>query len=237
MWIDTRPALRSRLSCARRVRMSFARWSASIRWVQGALRGRRVLGGGVRGRRHRAANIQIATAPCKANRRNSPAPRPEVDACSAWSSVDGRFAATFRALGRGTPSLSGRCSRALRELSRVPRRSGRRRADRGSSPCPPRPASRPPRASRAACSAVCDAAHADDRDRDPRARPPRPARARPRGPPDRTARRSRRRATAPGPAAPGRGAMARSVLISETASAPASSAAAATRGDVGGVRA
>src|SRR3954452_6083947 len=31
MWIDTRPALRSRFSCARRVRISLARWSASIR--------------------------------------------------------------------------------------------------------------------------------------------------------------------------------------------------------------
>src|SRR4051794_19649907 len=31
-WMDTRPALRSRLSCARRVRISFARWRASMRW-------------------------------------------------------------------------------------------------------------------------------------------------------------------------------------------------------------
>ena len=30
--MDTRPPLRSRLSCARRVRISFARWSASMRW-------------------------------------------------------------------------------------------------------------------------------------------------------------------------------------------------------------
>ena len=32
-WIWARPALRSRFSFARRVRMSFARWRASIRWV------------------------------------------------------------------------------------------------------------------------------------------------------------------------------------------------------------
>ena len=33
-WIDTRPAFRSRLSCARRVRMTFAFWRASIRWLR-----------------------------------------------------------------------------------------------------------------------------------------------------------------------------------------------------------
>src|SRR4051795_7961106 len=33
-WIFTRPPLRSRLSCARRVRISFARWRASIRWTR-----------------------------------------------------------------------------------------------------------------------------------------------------------------------------------------------------------
>src|SRR5215217_3718669 len=33
-WMLTRPALRSRLSCARRVRISLARCSASIRWVR-----------------------------------------------------------------------------------------------------------------------------------------------------------------------------------------------------------
>jgi len=33
-WIETRPPLRSRLSWARRVRMSLARWSASIRCVR-----------------------------------------------------------------------------------------------------------------------------------------------------------------------------------------------------------
>src|SRR5215217_2717002 len=32
-WMLTRPALRSRLSCARRVRISLARCNASIRWV------------------------------------------------------------------------------------------------------------------------------------------------------------------------------------------------------------
>src|SRR4051812_27629874 len=34
VWIDTRPAFRSRLSCARRVRMTFAFWRASIRWLR-----------------------------------------------------------------------------------------------------------------------------------------------------------------------------------------------------------
>src|SRR5215218_11094257 len=33
-WIDTLPALRSRLSCARRVRISFAFCRASIRWFR-----------------------------------------------------------------------------------------------------------------------------------------------------------------------------------------------------------
>src|SRR5712691_9258936 len=32
-WIDWRPPLRSRFSCARRLRISFARWRASIRWT------------------------------------------------------------------------------------------------------------------------------------------------------------------------------------------------------------
>src|SRR3954464_13378945 len=38
VWIDTRPAFRSRLSWARRVRISFARCSASMRW-RGAVSG------------------------------------------------------------------------------------------------------------------------------------------------------------------------------------------------------
>src|SRR3712207_195557 len=32
-WIECRPAFRSRLSCARLVRISLARWSASMRWT------------------------------------------------------------------------------------------------------------------------------------------------------------------------------------------------------------
>src|SRR4029077_18901507 len=34
VWIDSRPDLRSRLSCARLVRMRLARASASIRWLR-----------------------------------------------------------------------------------------------------------------------------------------------------------------------------------------------------------
>src|SRR3954453_13715939 len=33
-WMETLPALRSRLSVARLVRISFARWSASMRWTR-----------------------------------------------------------------------------------------------------------------------------------------------------------------------------------------------------------
>ena len=107
------------------------------------------------------------------------------------------------------------------------------RAGRGTSPCRPRPDLRPRRAGRGVTAAL-DPAHPDDRDRE-RARAPRaPARARPRGPPGRTRRRSRRRATAR-PGRRGCSAMPRSVLISETASAPCASAAAATSAGDGAV--
>ena len=113
----------------------------------------------------------------------------------------------------------------------------RRRADRGSSPCPRRPVWHPPRGTARACSPVWippmpttgiatraatarDLRQGDRADRrtgqpaGPAAEPRRPA----------------------GPPAPGAGAKARSVLMSDTASAPASCAAPRDGGDVGGVR-
>src|SRR3954462_11713113 len=55
-WMLARPAFRSRLSAARLVRISFARWSASMRWTRersgaavGGLAGGFRAGGGGRG--------------------------------------------------------------------------------------------------------------------------------------------------------------------------------------------
>src|SRR4051795_9741428 len=76
-WIEARPPLRSLLSLARRVRMSLARWSASIRWVRersGAevgLVGALSVAGGMGG------EYTERDRPCKPDRPNSSVPRPE----------------------------------------------------------------------------------------------------------------------------------------------------------------
>src|SRR6478609_7895733 len=82
LWIETLPAFRSRLSCARAVLILFARSSASIRWFKersGAAEG---LGG-------------VFVAGGTANRPNSPEPRPELHASSEWSSVFASLAGVF----------------------------------------------------------------------------------------------------------------------------------------------
>ena len=56
LWIDTRPAFRSRLSCARRVRMTFAFLRASIRWLRLRSGAAVCLVGELAGRRHRGGD-------------------------------------------------------------------------------------------------------------------------------------------------------------------------------------
>ena len=111
-------------------------------------------------------------------------------------------------------------------------------ADRGSSRCRPRPASRPRRAARGRAPAVCDAAHADDRDLDAR-RDRRDLGERDRrGSPGPTARRCRRPATAGERRAPGAsGHRAQRVDQRDRVRAALLRPPAAQRRHVGGVRA
>ena len=136
----------------------------------------------------------------------------------------------------GVPAFSRGCPRSLRESSSS-RRSVCPRPDRGSSRCRRRRASRPPRAGSPACAAALHAAHPDDRNRDARG-DRRDLRERDRA--DRRTRqaagaRRRARESLPHPPDSGAGVSARSVLISDTASAPASWAACAHGRDVGRV--
>src|SRR6476660_2865329 len=86
-WIVTRPPLRSRLSCARRVRMSLARWSASIRWVrersgaEDCLAGALSVVGGMGGEYTDAPGLRNPIGP------NSHEARPEVHTSSGRLTV------------------------------------------------------------------------------------------------------------------------------------------------------
>ena len=93
-----RPALRSRLSCARRVRISFARWRASIRWTRERSGAATVglVGRLGRWRHGRRVYIRIAAfdKPWGTN-----SPRPQVEVEDACRGVDGnrRLCRAFRA--------------------------------------------------------------------------------------------------------------------------------------------
>src|SRR3712207_672450 len=96
-WMLTRPALRSRLSCARWVRIAFARSRASIRWTRdrsGAATG--VFGGvfvaGGMGGESTSVLPALNSQPS-----NSPHPLVEVHRSPGTSSVSAPFAAAFLA--------------------------------------------------------------------------------------------------------------------------------------------
>src|SRR5680860_1231378 len=110
-WICTRPAFRSFLSRARRVRMSFARASASMRWVSersGARPTEEVLArvSGATGIPRRSyTQIRGDLGPTANFRANSPAPQLEVyDAlhsltvCGSFAGISPQFARTARSL-------------------------------------------------------------------------------------------------------------------------------------------
>ena len=184
----------------------------------------------------------------KAKSPNSSGPQPEVQACRGWWTVGRTFAAVFagRTNGRGCRT-SARAGSKVRDVRRertaldFSRRRSSPRSARGDGIAKALGADRDER--RAGVEQVArvrgalDAAHADDRNLHARGdggdlrqrdgadrRPGQPA----------AAAAEPRLARAVG--APGASAIARSVLISETASAPPSCAAAAHAGDVGGVR-
>src|SRR3712207_3971624 len=89
-----RPAFRSRLSCARPVRISFARCSASIRWTRdrsGAaecLEGEFVAGG-------MGADYTRPMEVGKRSRTISARPQVEVESGAGWLTPDRPFAAFF----------------------------------------------------------------------------------------------------------------------------------------------
>ena len=133
---------------------------------------------------------------------------------------------------RSTACADAPRSRCLQGIPPVRRRPAHRPSDRGTTRFRPPRRRRPPAMQVVRLTSALNPAHPDDRDARPARGPRRPGRARSRGPPGRTRRRSRRRATARRAGADG-SAMPRSVLMSETASAPCASAAAATSaGDV-----
>ena len=202
---------------------------------EGALRGRRErLGGRLGRRRHGRRVLHRSGGAIKRERANSPGPQAEVKpACQEAVTVTAvcrtfLWAGRLRILRR---AVEGASSSAEPRSGQLVGDSRRRRAGRGSSRCRRATRSAPARSEVARVAAALDPAHADDRDLDPRGDLARPGRARSRGPPARRRRRCRRRATAR--RCVGCSAMPRSVLISETASAPRASAAAATAAGVG----
>src|ERR687896_1798152 len=103
----TRPALRSRLSCARRVRISLARVSASIRWVRersgvatAGLGGIFVAGG-------MGGESTSHTRPGKAKAVNSAGPQVEVQPHGGHLTVTWCFAGLFQC-----QSAIGTCARS-----------------------------------------------------------------------------------------------------------------------------
>src|SRR4051795_1636909 len=94
-WMLARPALRSRLSAARLVLISFARWSASMRWTR-ERSGAAVLGlAGVFVAGGMGGESTALAASDKGIPANSPAPELEVQSC--WRRVNAtlRFAGLF----------------------------------------------------------------------------------------------------------------------------------------------
>ena len=129
--MDTRPPLRSRLSCARRVRISFARRSASMRWWRlrsGAARA----WSGSSWPAHGAASLHTDRGPRPRRGPNSPPPRSEVEGSSARSRVGARFAGVFLGTSRVVPGVAGPETRTLRVFR--PRRRGMPAGDRSDTP-------------------------------------------------------------------------------------------------------
>src|SRR3954451_15446559 len=112
-----RPDFRSRLSWARRVRIWFARWRASIRWTRersgAATEGLAgvLVAGGMGGESTSVPGID------KALGTNSPRPQVEVKPHAGELTVTGGFAGLFAAL----------CANAARPQARVRRLQGKLR--------------------------------------------------------------------------------------------------------------
>ena len=205
---STRPALRSRLSCARRVRISFARSSASIRWTSersgAATEG---LAGVFVGGRHGGESTSERRA---GNPNSTNSARPQLEVRASWRRVDGvsvdlqGFSGVMcygLAVGALRRPRDPAVCQDFRELRGDPG-AGQRIAE--ATPCRRRPRSAPACEQVAGVTSVLDAAHPDDRDLDPRA-DLRDLRERDRaGPPGRTRRRCRRRARARRDGADGR---------------------------------
>src|SRR3954452_21497920 len=81
LWMEWRPAFRSRLSCARLVLISFARWSASMRWTRDRS-GAAVVGlAGVFVAGGMGGESTALGAADKGHPPNSPSPELEVQSC------------------------------------------------------------------------------------------------------------------------------------------------------------
>src|ERR687890_1769258 len=106
-WILTRPALRSRLSCARRVRISLARCNASIRWVSERSGAATAGLGGVLVAGGMGGESTSRTRGDKAKAADSAEPQVEVQPHGGHLTVTGEFAGLFQgrsAMGRRAPS-------------------------------------------------------------------------------------------------------------------------------------
>ena len=138
-WMLTRPAFRSRLSCARRVRISFARCSASIRWVSERSGAATAGLGGVFVAGGMGGESTSRTRGDKPKEANSAEPQVEVQPHGGHLTVTAGFAGLFQrrscyARGRGS-SVRRRRSRCLRSTAATPPRSWRPRAGRGTIRC------------------------------------------------------------------------------------------------------
>ena len=229
VWIDSRPDFRSRLSWARWVRIRLARASASIRWLRERSGAAACVGEDVPVAIAMGGESTHPRARARAECPNSPRPLLEVEQCRGSWTVETVFAGVF---ARGC-RLHGESP----DSSASPRCAPRARGDRESSRCRPRPMWRPRRADRGrGARSARRPCRPPESTRAGRRRRPGPGRRG--GSPGREAAGGRRPATACGAplgALPCRtpgsctaaSAIARSVLISDTASAPPASAAAA----------
>src|SRR5918997_5836621 len=106
-WMLTRAALRSRLSCARRGRISFARCNASIRWVSERSGAATAGLGGVLVAGGMGGESTSRTRADKAKALNSAEPQVEVHPHGGHLTVTGGFAGLFQsacAIGEPWPA-------------------------------------------------------------------------------------------------------------------------------------
>src|SRR5215212_5163452 len=106
-WMLTRPAFRSRLSCARRVRSSLAGCNASMRWVSERSGAATAGLGGVVGAGGMGGESTSGTRVDKAKAANSAEPQVEVQPHGGHLTVPAGFAGLFHgpcAMGRGAAS-------------------------------------------------------------------------------------------------------------------------------------